>query len=127
VTVITTLPATPSGVHDGGRRPRVSGMCRLATMRMLKHADAETPDTIAFLMRMTARGSAHIHNQTSLLLHVAPLGALALTAVGMLVTLYVAIIHELKHAFDIQLSGTPGTLSAESERFGIDHVVHSIA
>jgi hypothetical protein len=104
-------------------------MGRLATMRMLKHADVETPDTIAFLMRMTARGSAHIHNQTSLLLHVAPLGAAALTAVGMLVTLYVAIIHELKHAveFDIQWSGTPGTLSAESERFGIDHVIHRSA
>jgi hypothetical protein len=104
-------------------------MGRLATMRVLKHADVETPDTIAFLMRITARGSAHIHNQTSLWLHVAPVSAVALTAASMLVTLYVAIIHEPKRAvaFDIQSSGTPGTPSAESERFGIDHVVHRIA
>jgi hypothetical protein len=141
------LPATPGTVKETGRRHRVvavgSGLSRRTTMKALKHANVDTPDTLGFLMRITARGAAHVHTQTSLWLHVVPMTAAALTTAGMLVTLCIAIIRERRstdaldsvdrrcyetcsaagHSVVTDVCGVPSGVG----EVGTDHAIHRIA
>jgi hypothetical protein len=130
VTVNATLPASlPLCCERRHGADGRSGLTRLITMKVLKHSDADTPDTVASLMRITARGAAQIHSQTSLWLDVAPMSAAALAAVGMLVAVYGAISRVPKHAgaLYVQSSRTSSTPSVESGKVGAGHVIHSIA
>jgi hypothetical protein len=78
-----------------GRRHRVvaigSGFGRLTATKALKHAETDITDTVTFLTRIAARGTAHVHNQMSLWLAVIPTTAAAFATAGVLLTLYVAI------------------------------------
>lgn len=86
---VTAMPGT-------GRRHRVvaigSGFGGLTATKALKHDLVNITDALAFLTRITAQGTAHVHNQASLWLHVIPTTAAALTAIGVLITLYIAIV-----------------------------------
>ena len=145
MTVTATLSAAPEPYL--GPRHRVvdsrSGLTRLITMKVLKHANVDTPDTVASLMRITARGAAHIHNQTSLCLHVVPMTAAALSTVGMLITLYIAILLERQGPHPLHSAAGPcyETCSAAGHsvvvdvrgassgvgKVGTDHAIHRIA
>lgn len=89
----TTMPGT-------GRRHRVvaigSGLGGLTAAKALKHDLVNITDVVVFVTRITAQGTAHVHNRTSLLLQVIPTTAAALTTIGVLITLYVAIVRERK-------------------------------
>ena len=93
-----TVTATPGA----GRRHRVAaislGFGGLTATKALKHDLVNIADALAFVMRIAARGTAHLHAQASLWLHVIPAPAAVLTTVGVLITLYAAIIHERKNA-----------------------------
>ena len=95
-------PATPGTVHGSGWRHRVvaiaSGLGGLTAMKALKHDLVDITDAVVFLPRIAARGTAHVHNQTSLWLYVIPTTAAVLTTVGVLITLYAAIIRERKRS-----------------------------
>jgi hypothetical protein len=86
-----TVTATPGTC----RRHRVvaigSGLGGLTATKALKHDLANITDALVFLTRMTAQGTAHVHNRTSLWLPAIPATAAALTTIGVLVTLYIAI------------------------------------
>jgi predicted metal-binding membrane protein len=96
------LPVTPGTAHRSGRRHRVvaigSGFGGLTATKALKHDLVNIADVLAFVMRIAARGTAHVHAQASLWLHVIPTTAAVFTAVGVLITLYAAIIRERKSA-----------------------------
>ena len=86
---------TATAMPGAGRRHRVvdigSGFGRLTATKALKHAETDVTDALTFLTRIAARGTAHVHNQTSLWLGVIPATAGIFTTVGVLITLYVAI------------------------------------
>ena len=88
-------PATPGTVPGMGWRHRVvavgSGLGGLTATKALKHDLVNIIDALVFLTRITAQGTAHVHNRTSLWLPVIPATAAALTTIGVLVTLYIAI------------------------------------
>ena len=65
-----------------------SGLVRLTATRALKHAEMNALDTFAFVMRFAARGTAQVHSQASLWLHVIPTSAAVSVTVGLLVALY---------------------------------------
>jgi hypothetical protein len=96
------LPVTPGAVHRSGWRHRVvaigSGFGGLTATKALKHDLVNIADVLAFLTRMTAQGTAHVHNQASLWLHVIPTTAAVFTTVGVLIALSAAIIRERKSA-----------------------------
>jgi hypothetical protein len=89
----TTMPGT-------GRRHRIgaigSGLGGLTATKALKHDLVNITDVVVFVTRITAQGTAHVHSRTSLLLQVIPTTAAALTTIGVLITLYVAIVRERK-------------------------------
>jgi hypothetical protein len=89
---VTAIPATP---HGSGWRHRVvaigSGLGGLTATKALKHDLVNIADALAFLTRITAQGTAHVHNRTSLWLQAIPTTAAVLTTAGVLITLYVAI------------------------------------
>ena len=86
---MTAMPGT-------GPRHRVmavgSGFGGLTATKALKHDLVNITDALAFLTRITAQGTAHVHNQASLGLHVIPTTAALFTTFGVLITLYIAII-----------------------------------
>jgi hypothetical protein len=96
-----TAAAIPCTVRGMGRRHRVvaigSGFGGLTATKALKHDLVNITEALAFLTRITAQGTAHVHNQASLWLHVIPTTVAGLTAVGALVTLYVAIFSRDRH------------------------------
>jgi len=129
MTVTATLPASPELCC--GRRHDVegrSGLTRVIMMKLLGHADAETPDTVASLMRITARGAAQIH-QTSLILDVVPITAAGVTTVGVLIALCTALFFQKKSADGLR-SGSEirnGAGYPEVGKVGADHAIHRIA
>jgi hypothetical protein len=86
-----TVTATPGT----GRRHRVVaiglGLGGLTATKALKHDLANITDALVFLTRITAQGTSHV-NQKSIWLQVIPTTAAVLATLGVLVTLYVAII-----------------------------------
>ena len=97
-----TATAIPCTVRGMGRRHRVvaigSGFVDLTAMKALKHDLVNITDALAFLTRIAARGTVHVHSQTSLWLYVIPTTAAVLTTVGVLVTRYAATIRERKRS-----------------------------
>jgi hypothetical protein len=91
-----TVTATPGT----GRRHRVVaiglGLGGLTATKALRHDLVNITDALVFLTRMTAQGTSHVHNQASLWLHVIPTTAAVFASVGVLITLYVAIIRKRK-------------------------------
>ena len=85
---------TTTAMLGAGRRHRVvvigSGFGRSTVTKALKHAETDITDALTFLTRIAARGTAHVHNETSLWLHVTPTTAAGLTTAGVLITLYAA-------------------------------------
>jgi len=89
------LPVAPRTAHRSDRRHRVvaigSGLGGLTATKALKHDLVSVSDAVAFLTRLTAQGTAHVHNQASLP-QVLPTAGPVFAAVGVLIALYVAII-----------------------------------
>jgi NADH dehydrogenase FAD-containing subunit len=87
---------TATAMPSTGRRHRVvaigSGFGRLTATKALKHAETDITDAVTFLTRIAARGTAHIHHQTSLWFGAIPATAGIFTTVGVLITLYLAIV-----------------------------------
>jgi hypothetical protein len=85
---VTAMPGT-------GRRQRVVatglGFGRSAATKALKHSELDITDAVAFLSRISGRGTPHVLNQISLWPPVVPTSAAALTTSGALIALYVAI------------------------------------
>ena len=106
------LPVTRGTAHRNGRRHRVvaigSGFGGLTATKALKHDLANITDVLAFLTRITAQGTAHVHTQTSLWLGVMPAAGAAFATVGVFITLYVATIPKRRS----------GTAASDSMRHG---------
>jgi hypothetical protein len=90
---VTARPGT-------GRRHRVVaiglGLAGLTATKALKHDLANITDALVFLTRITAQGTSHV-DQKSIWLQVIPTTAV-LATLGVLVTLYVAIMRPRKEA-----------------------------
>jgi hypothetical protein len=100
MTATVASPAPPEP-HLGtgplpGTRHRVmaigSGFGGLTATKALKHDLVNIADALAFVMRIAARGTAHVHAQASLWLHVIPTTAAVFTIIGVLITLSVGMI-----------------------------------
>jgi hypothetical protein len=91
---------TATAMPGTGLRHRVvgtgCGFVRSTATKALKHSEADITDALPFLTRI-ARGTAHVHAQTPLWLHVIPTGGPVLTSSGLLVALYVTIARERKN------------------------------
>jgi hypothetical protein len=72
-----------------------SGFGGLTATKALKHAQVNITDALVFLTRITAQGTSHVVNQTSLWVQVIPATAAVATTVGVLITLSVAVVGEL--------------------------------
>jgi hypothetical protein len=104
MTATATLPAPPEPYLETALLPATghrvvafgSGLGGLTATKALKHDLVNITDALVFLTRMTAQGTSHVHNQASLWLHVIPTTAAVFTSVGVLITLYVAIIRKRK-------------------------------
>jgi hypothetical protein len=142
-----TATAMPGTVAGTGRRHRVvaigSGLGGLTAAKALKHGQLNITDAVVFLTRMTAQGSSHVANQTSLWLQVIPITASAFATSGVLVTLYVAVARGRKraatnpdttgsvtrkapHQSISVATGVCGVLSGLGKA-GADHAIHRIA
>jgi hypothetical protein len=110
-----TVTAMPDAAHGCGWRHRVvaigSGLGGLTATKALKHDLVNITDVLVFLTRITAQGTAHVHNRTSVLLQVIPTTAAALTVIGVLITLYVAVIRDRQ--------GPPKNIARRPQRQGI--------
>jgi hypothetical protein len=88
-----TLPAMPGTAHRTGSRHRVVaiglGWVGLSASKALKHDLVNITDVLVFLTRVTAQGTARVHNRTSLWPQVTLTAAAVLTTVGVFITLYV--------------------------------------
>jgi hypothetical protein len=97
--IVIAMPDTANG---SGWRHRVvaigSGLGGLTATKALKHDLVNIADALVFLTRITAQGTAHVHNRTSLWIQAIPTTAAVLTTIGVLITLYVAIVREPKRA-----------------------------
>jgi len=113
VTTTVTLPAPPAPYLEAGQRNRVVGVGsafgRLAATKALKHAESDISDAVVFVMRIAARGTAHVHNYASLWLQVIPTTAAVFTTVGALIALYVALTGTGRGTPHQALSGGTGT------------------
>lgn len=91
---VTAMPGT-------GRRQRVVatglGFGRSTATKALKHSEVDVTDAVAFLSRITGRGTGHVLNQMSLWPQAIPASAAAATTVGALIALYVTIAREPKN------------------------------
>lgn len=89
---------TATAMPGAARRHRVVatglGFGRSTATKALKHSDVDVTDAVAFLSRITGRGTGHVLNQMSLWPQAIPASAAAATTVGALVTLYFAIVRE---------------------------------
>jgi hypothetical protein len=141
-----TVTATPGT----GRRHRVVaiglGLAGLTATKALKHDLANITDALVFLTRITAQGTSHV-NQKSIWLQVIPTTAAVLATLGVLVTLYVAIIRPrkrpLKNADTTIATAAWVTRSSQLQsvsiatdvcgvpsglgKVGADHVIHRFA
>lgn len=92
MTATVMLQAQPRADQAVDRRRGVvstgSGLARLTATKALKHSEMNALDTLTFVMRFAARGTAQVHNQTSLCFHSVPTTAAALVTVGLLIALY---------------------------------------
>lgn len=136
-----TVTAMPDTAHGCGWLHRVvaigSGLGGLTATKALKHDLVNIADVLAFLTRMTAQGTAHVHNQASLWLHVIPTAAAVFTTVGVLITLYVAIVRERARPVkatarqplpqDISLATDVCGIRSTLGKVGADHAIHRIA
>src|ERR1700739_3067499 len=90
-----TVTAKPDTAHECGWLHRVvaigSGLGGLTATKALKHDLVNLTDALVFLARITAQGTAHVHNRTSLWIQVIPTTAAVLTTVCVLITLYVRV------------------------------------
>ncbi|WP_152531197.1 hypothetical protein [Mycobacterium sp. UM_CSW] len=68
-----------------------SGFVRLTATKALKHSLTDIADALAFLTRITARGTAQLHTQW---LQVLPTTTAAVAGVGLLIALYAAGVSE---------------------------------
>jgi hypothetical protein len=97
-----TVTAMPDAAHGCGWRHRVvaigSGLGGLTATKALKHDLVNITDALVFLTRITAQGTAHVHNRTSLWLQVIPTTAAVLTTIGVLITLCITIVRGRKRA-----------------------------
>ncbi len=106
MTVTVTLPAPPEQYLETGllpaTRPRVvaigSGLAGLTATKALKRDLVTITDALMFLTRLTAQGTAHVHHRTVLWLQAIPSAAAALTAMGALIALYIAVVRGRKRA-----------------------------
>jgi hypothetical protein len=93
------VSATLDPAHTIGRRHRIvaigSGLGGLTAAKALKHSQINITDAVVFLTRITAQGTSHVVNQTSLWLHAIPANAAIVTTVGVLIALYVAVVGAL--------------------------------
>ena len=93
---------TVTAMPGAGRRHRVvaigSGFGGLTATKALKHDLANITDALAFLTRIFAQGTAHIHTHASLWLYVIPTTAAVFTTVGVIIALCAASILERKDA-----------------------------
>jgi hypothetical protein len=91
VTVTVALPTHPRAEQADRRHGVVStgsGLAQLTATKALKHAEMNALDALTFVMRFAARGTAQVHNQTSLCFHSVPTAAAVLITVGLLIALY---------------------------------------
>jgi hypothetical protein len=72
-----------------------SGLGGLTATKALKHSQLNITDALVFLTRITAQGTSYVVHQTSLWVQVIPATAVVATAVGVLITLSVAVVGEL--------------------------------
>jgi len=72
-----------------------SGFGGLTATKALKHAQVNITDALVFLTRITAQGTSHLVNQTSLWVQVIRVTVAVATTVGVLITLCVAVVGEL--------------------------------
>jgi hypothetical protein len=97
-----TVTAMPDAAYGCGWRHRVvaigSGLVGLTATKALKHDPVNIADALVFLTRITAQGTAHVHNRTSPWLQVIPTTAAVLTTIGVLITLYITIVRGRKRA-----------------------------
>jgi hypothetical protein len=88
------LPVIPGTPYRSEPRHRVvaigSGLGGLTATKALKHDLVTLTDAVAFLTRLTAQGTAHVHNQASLWLQVIPTAVAVLTMLGVLTSLFFA-------------------------------------
>lgn len=104
MTATATLAAPPEPYLEAALLPATghrvvaigSGLGGLTATKALKHDLANLTDALVFLTRITAQGTSHLHNRATLWLHVIPTTAVALTTIGVLITLYVAIVRKRK-------------------------------
>jgi hypothetical protein len=115
MTATVTLTASPEAHLGTGLLPATrhrvvaigSGLGGLTATKALKHDLVTITDALVFVTRLTAQGTAHVHTRASLWLHVIPTTAAVFIAVGVLITLYAAIIRERKS------KGTPKHFSCD--------------
>ena len=104
MTATATLPVPPEPYLETALLPTTghrvvaigSGLGGLTATKALKHDLANITDALVFLTRISAQGTSRFVNQTSLWVQVIPATAAALTTIGMLIALYVAIVREPK-------------------------------
>lgn len=136
-----TVTAMPDTAHGSGWRHRVvaigSGLSGLTATKALKHDLVTITDALVFLTRITAQGAAHVHNRMSLWLQVIPTIAAVLTTVGVLITLYVALVRERTRPVKttagqplpqgISLATDVCGIHSTLGKVGADHAIHRIA
>ena len=91
MTVTVTLPAPPDGTLQRHRVVAI-GFGGLIAANALKHAQLNIADALVFLTRITAQGTSHVVNATSLWVQVIPATAAVATTVGVLIALSVAVV-----------------------------------
>ena len=135
------VTAMPDTARECGWLHRVvaigSGLGGLTATKALKHDLVNIADALVFLTRITAQGTAHVHNRTSLWLQVIPTTAAVLTTVGVLITLYVTIVRERTRPVKTTArQPLPQGISLVTDvcgignglgKVGIDHAIHRIA
>jgi hypothetical protein len=134
-----TVTAMPDTAHGCGWRHRVvaigSGLGGLTATKALKHDLVNIADALVFLTRITAQGTAHVHNRTLLSLQVIPTTAAVLTTVGALIVLYAATGRERKRTQRYEITTAPIHPVAKDGhgahstlgKVGADHAIHRIA
>jgi hypothetical protein len=129
---VMTVTAMPDTGHGSGWRHRVvaigSGLGGLTATKALKHDLVSITDALVFLTRITAQATAHVNSRMSLWLQVIPTTAAVFTSVGVLITLYVAIIRKRKSVAAQCNSVVTASRGIRNKlgKAGADHAIHRI-